>query len=78
MKPGPDREGKKIESARGDVLAQLSRGNREAGALQFVEQLGMYEMHLPQIGRTRIARDPRAMLDGFAMMRISVDAAPGH
>jgi hypothetical protein len=40
---------------------------------QFVEQLGVNEMHLAQIGLRRIARDARAVLDAGTHMRVALD-----
>jgi hypothetical protein len=41
-------------------------------------QFGVDQVNLTQIGLGRVARHPRSVLDGSPLMRIAVDAEPGH
>ena len=61
-----------------DVLAHLPRRHGEAGGAQLVVQLGVDQVHLAQVGLGRVARHPRAVLDGHALMRVALDAEPGQ
>jgi hypothetical protein len=70
------RQGEQIDAAGGDVLAHLSRGHGEARATQLVVQFGVKQVHLAQVGLTRVARHTRAMLDGPAEMGVSLHAEP--
>ena len=45
---------------------------------QLIVKLGVDQMDLAQIGLGGIARRPRAMLDGHSLMRVALDAQPGH
>ena len=51
---------------RGDVLAERSRGDVEAGGGQLVEQLAGDQVHLAQVRRRRVAPHPRPVLDRHA------------
>src|SRR6476659_6867865 len=77
-RPQPQsRSGRKLEqrdTARRDVLPQLTRTHREAGRGELVVQLGVNEVHLPEIRLRRIARQARAMLYGDAEMGVAIDA----
>mgnify|MGYP006189569875 CR=1 FL=1 len=54
-----------------DVLAQFARPDREAGSHQFVEELGVEQVHLPQVGLARVGPYARPVLDGAAPVRIT-------
>lgn len=45
---------------------------------ELLQELAMDEMHLAQIGLRRVARNPRAVLDGGASMRVAIDAEAGY
>ena len=57
--PSPSRQAEQIDALRGHILAKMAgRDAAEAVARQFVEQLGMDEMDLPQIGLRGIDSHP--------------------
>ena len=45
---------------------------------QLVVQLGVDQVHLAQVGLSRVARDPRAVLDRLALVGVALDAQPGQ
>jgi hypothetical protein len=71
------RQRQQINTLRRDVFAHLSGRHRKPRIAQFVEQLLVDQMHLPQIGRVAELRDARPMLDGLPGMRVALDAIPG-
>ena len=74
---GPGRQAEEIDATRRDVLAHLTRDDVETASLQFVEQLGMDQMDLPQVGLTWVAGNARAMFDRFALVSIVGNAETG-
>src|SRR5215472_1192052 len=72
------RQPQQIDAAGRHILTHLSGRDGEALVLQAVVQLAVDEMHLAQIGLSRVARHPRAVLDRGPRMRVSLDAEPGH
>ena len=60
--------------ARGDVLANLAGGHLEPLGKQFVKQLSVDEMDLPEIGLRGVLGDSGAMLHRDPAMRIAFDA----
>lgn len=78
LKQGALGQREQVEAVCGDILAQLSRLNLVACRCQLAEKLCVEQMHLSQIGLRRIPRNPRAMLNGCASMRITLDAPSCH
>ena len=64
------REPKKRKTASRDVLAHLTRFDRESSRAELAEQFGVQEMHLPKIGLGRILGDSGPMLDRSPEVRI--------
>ena len=58
----------------GDVLAEVGGLHHKSLGAQFVEQFGVHQMHLAQIGLRRIFADAGAMLDRLAHMGVAGDA----
>ena len=50
-------QGQQVNAGGGDVLAEIAGPHREIGGHQFLEQLGVQQVHLPQIRLARIAGD---------------------
>src|ERR1700676_1888483 len=73
IRPRTGRQRQQIDAGRGDVLAELAGRNREALGAQLVEQFGMNQMYLAQIGQRRVLAHARAMLDGLAHVGIAGD-----
>src|SRR5437868_6405626 len=67
------RQGQQINAGGRDVLAKLTRLYRKAFRAQLVEQFGMNQMHLTQIGQLRVLADARAMLERLAHMGVAGD-----
>src|ERR1035438_1205380 len=74
MQPRAGRQGQEIDARRGDVLPEIASLDHEALCPQFVEEFGVDQMHLAQIGLCRIFADARTMLDRLAHMRVAGDA----
>jgi hypothetical protein len=70
-------EGEKVEAAGGDVLAHVAGFHSEAGGVQLVEQLGVDQVDLPQVGLGGVAGDAGAVLHGFAGVRVAFDTEAG-
>lgn len=76
FRPGWQRQ--KIDSARRDVLADVTGVYGKTFFRQFAEQLDRNEMDLAQIQMVRMFRRVRTMFDGHTTMRIPFDAKPGE
>ena len=61
-----------------DVLAHQPRRHVEAGGAQLVVELGVDQVHLPQVRLGRVTPHARAVLDRLADVRVTVDAEPCH
>src|SRR4029079_13986617 len=77
VQPRAGRQRQQVDAARGDVLAELAGRHAEACGAQLLEQFGVDEMNLTQVRAGRVARNPRAMLDGDAGVRVAFDAESG-
>ncbi len=71
--PSPRGQREQMNPARGDVLTHLSSRHGEAVRPEAVVKLGVDQMDLAQIRLARIARDPRAMLNRPAHVRVTLD-----
>ena len=60
-----------IDPARGDVFTQLRRRNVKPLLCQLIEQFGLNEMDLTQIGLRGICPHTRPMFDGHSLVRIA-------
>src|SRR5258708_38945918 len=78
MQPRAGRQRQEFEARSADVLAEIAGLHVEALGAQFVEQLGMDQMHLAQIRLRRILAYPRAMLDRLAHMGVAGDTETGQ
>ena len=78
IQPRSDRQTEQIDTVGRDVLAHLPGRDGETGRAQFLVEFGVDQVNLAQVGLGRIARHPRAVLDRNALMRVAVDAEPGH
>jgi len=74
MQPCTYRQTEEIDTARRDVLAHLPGRDCETTRSQFVVQFGVDQVNLAQIGLGRVARDPRAVLDGDPLVRVAFDS----
>lgn len=57
MQPGTARQPEQIDTARGDILADLPNRYLQAGGPQFVKQFGVDQMNLAKIRLVRVARN---------------------
>ena len=73
MQPRAGRQGQQIDARGGDALAEVGRPNDETLLAKLIEQFGVDQMHLAQIGLRRIPADARTMLDRLAHMRVAGD-----
>ena len=73
MEPRAGREAEQIDARGCDVLAHLACLHLKASLPQLVVQFCVDQMDLAQIGRGRVSRYPRAMLDGRTLMRVTFD-----
>src|SRR2546430_5417606 len=73
MQSRAGRQGQQINAGGRDVLAKLARLYRKAFRGQLVEQFGMNQMHLTQIGQLRVLADARAVLERLAHMGVAGD-----
>lgn len=67
-----------VDPRRRDILSEVARFDREAFLAQFVEQLCVDQVHLPEIGAIRIDPHARKMLDLLPRMRVAQDAKSGY
>ena len=67
-----------VDAGRGDVLAEVSRSDLEPGRPQLVEELGVDQVDLAQVGRVGVLADAGAVLHGGALVGVALDAAPGE
>ena len=74
MQPRARWQRQQIDAFGGDVLAEVGGLHDKTLAAQFVEQLGVDQMHLAQIGLGRIPADAGAVLDRLAHMGVAGDA----
>ena len=65
-----------VEAARREILAERYRREVEACRAQLIQQFRRQDMHLPQIGQSRIEPGARAVLDPRAAVRVTFDAEP--
>jgi hypothetical protein len=63
-----------IKPPRSDVLTHIARPDRKTPSIEFVMQLLVEQMHLPEVGLGRIAGEPRAVLDRSSHMGISLNS----
>lgn len=70
------RQSKQVDATRGDVFPDISRPNLKTGQSHFVEELGMDQMHLPQIRGIRVLCNSRTMLDSRPKVRIAFYPEP--
>ena len=70
------RQAQQIEATHEYILAQFTRRDGKSLARQLIEQFGMEQMNLSQIGRCRIFRHAAAMFHRRSAMRISANALP--
>ena len=60
-KARPDGQPEQIELPRGDVFPELAGGNRVSLGAELLEQLGMDQMNLPEVGLGWIASHARSV-----------------
>ena len=65
-----------IDATCSHVLAEIARFDREPSRTKLVVQLGVDEVHLPQVRLQRVPRHARPVPDGDALMRVSLHAQP--
>jgi hypothetical protein len=70
------RQREQLDAARGDVLPQHARPDREAGGRELVVELRMDQVDLPQVRLRGVSRHPGAVSDRLAEMRVALDAEP--
>src|SRR4051794_4521684 len=78
MQPRPGRQTEQIDTSCSDVLPHLPGPNRKADGPQFVVQLGVDQVDLPQVRQVRVPARPRAVLDFLAHVRVALDAQSGQ
>jgi hypothetical protein len=74
----PERHPFEVQAGGGDVLAELSRCNCEAGIREGREELGWDQVNLPQIGKVRLTTGEIAVPDERAGVGIPFDATAFH
>jgi hypothetical protein len=62
-----------VNATRRHVLAHLTSRNPVARCRDFIEELGMDQVHLSEVGLGGIARDSGEMLDGHARMGVTLN-----
>jgi hypothetical protein len=67
------RQGQEVDASGKDILAKRPWANLKALRDEFLEQLLMDEMDLPEIWLGRVGTDPGSVLYGLAAMGISVN-----
>ena len=73
MQPRAGRELQQMDAASRDVLAHQAGRQLETGWLQLVVQLGMDQVHLPQVRLAGVARHPGAVLDRRTEVSVPFD-----
>ena len=74
VQAGAARQPQQVDAARRHVLAQVGRSDVEARLGELVEQLGVHEVDLAQVGLRRVGPHPAAVLHGLAGVRVPDDA----
>ena len=75
---GPLRQVQQVDAAGSDVFPEVAGAHLEAVLRQFVEQLRLDQVHLPQVGFRGVRLLPEHMLHGSPGMRVTVNAEPFH
>lgn len=70
-------QAEQLQTARGDVLAEGAWGNDVTFGTELVVELGVDQMHLPEIGLSRIGCDSRPVLHSGAEVGIAGYAQAG-
>src|SRR5262249_41055977 len=70
------RQPQQVDAARRYVLPHQPGPDVKPGVAQLVEQLGVDQMNLAQIGHSRVGGDPRAVLYRHALVSVTLDAKP--
>lgn len=66
-----------VDTAGEHVLTEGPRAHGETGCGEFVQQLGVHQVHLAQVGCGGIALDPGEVLHGRTRVRVTLDAEAG-
>ena len=74
MQPRARRQRQQIDAVSGDVLAEVGGTHDKTLHPQFLEQFGVDQVHLAQVGLGRIAADAGTVLDRLAHMGVAGDA----
>lgn len=74
--PCPDGQAQQVDAARGDVLPELTRGDREASRGQLVVEFAVDQMDLAQVGLRRVLGHPRPVLHRHPEMGVAFHAEP--
>jgi hypothetical protein len=74
---GAARQPKQINPLRGDILAKLGRANIEALGAKLIEQFGVDQMDLPQIGLRWVRSNAGTVFDSRAFMNVAFDTLTG-
>lgn len=77
VKAGAGRKSEEVDATGGDVLAHVASGHPEPGRSQLVEQLGVDEVDLAQVGGSRISGHSGSMLHGDAHVGVTLHTPPG-
>ena len=76
VQPCAARQPEQVQALRRDVLTELTRTDIEALGAQLLEQLGVHQVHLAEVGLRRIGGYTGAVLHGHPSMGVSDDADP--
>jgi hypothetical protein len=74
--PRAGRKREDIEPPRRDILAEITGLDMESLRREFIEELRVHQVYLPQVRLARIARDPRTVLHRGPGVGVSFGAEP--
>jgi hypothetical protein len=72
--PGTDRQSEQIDPAGGHILAEVTRAHGEPCRAQFIVQFGVDEVHLAEVGLSRVPRHARTMSDSSPLVGVALHA----
>jgi hypothetical protein len=76
-KARPGWQAEQIEFPRSDVFPELAGGDRVSFGAEFLEQLVMDQMNLPEVGLVWIVSHARSVLHGLSRVSVSINAVSG-
>jgi hypothetical protein len=77
VQPRTSGQAQEIDPASGDVLAHVPWPNRKAAGSELRQELGVNEVHLPEVWLAGVPSHPGEMLHGAATVRILLHTETG-